>query len=49
MVKYSETDVETILKNNIIIEFLLVIFGGGRESGKVKYINVYDRGWSHQS
>lgn len=34
MVKYSETDVETNLKNNIIIEFLLVIFWRGKGKWK---------------
>ena len=33
MVKYSETDVETILKDDINIEFLLDIFWRGRGSG----------------
>lgn len=35
MVKYSEMDMETIIKNNIIIEFFRRSFGGGRERGKI--------------
>ena len=35
MVKYSETDVETILKDDINVEFLLDIFWRGRGSGKI--------------
>ena len=34
MVKYSETDVETIIKNSIIIEFLLEIFWRGKRKWK---------------
>ena len=34
MVKYSETDVETIIKNNIIIGFLSEIFWRGKRKWK---------------
>ncbi len=34
MVKYSEMDMETIIKNNIIIEFFSEIFWWGKRTWK---------------
>ena len=41
MVKYSETDVETIIKNNIIIGFLSEIFWRGEEKVEKSNILMY--------